>query len=476
MPCQGGWYAGREAELAYTPSYSDAGPDPEPTGTKTSHWGTVLALMLVYIVSYIDRQVLTIVVDPLKKSLAIGDTEIGLLQGILFSSVLMVAAVPMSYLVDNFNRVRVLISCIVFWSLATLYCGFATNFWELMAGRIGLAVAEAVVPMAAMSVIGDLFPRHRVGRAAAVFMNGSYFGNGTAMLLSGWMIAWLTPMHGLPFPIIGTFEVWRGLFMGMAVVSLVVALGLFLFLKEPPRRELAREQVTTESFWPFFWEKRRFILSYCLFAACISSVGYSLYAWPATLLIRVHGMTPTEVGMVMGPAFILTSIPGTALAAWLGGRCTPDRALQHLMLVMVGFMVVLGPLLLALSLGSKMISVAALAGVLLIYAAAHGAILTPMQLIVPNRMRARLLAVSALIYATPGSLSPGIIGFLTDSVFEDPMALGQAMALTLGGACIIGVFAGLFVWREARLFEDGNRAEAAAGKDADAPAQAAPAR
>lgn len=458
--------------MAYIATSDGPDDDFHPAGTTTSRWGAVLAFMLVYIVSYIDRQVLTIVVDPVKLSLGIGDTEIGLLQGILFSSVLMVAAVPMSYLIDHYNRSRVLIGCIVFWSLATLYCGFVDTFVELLIGRIGLAIAEAVVPMAAMSVIGDLFPRHKVGRAAAVFMNGSYFGNGTAMLLSGWMIAWLTPMHGQPFPIIGTFEVWRGLFMGMAVISLLVALGLFLFLKEPPRRELTKEQVSSESFWAFFWEKRRFILSYCLFAGCISLLGYSLYAWPATLLMRVHGMTPLEVGNIMGPLFIITSIPGTALAAWLGGRCTPDRALQHLMLVMVGFMVVLGPLLLALSLGSKPVAIVALGAVLLMYAAAHGAILTPMQLIAPNRMRARLLAITALIYATPGSLGPAIIGFLTDRVFKDPLALGEAMAMTLGSACIIGVFAGLFVWRQAIAFEGEAKRQAEAATPSALPSAA----
>src|SRR3546814_7919744 len=89
----------------------------------------------------------------------------------------------MSHLIDHYNRSRVLIGCMVVWSCATLFCGFADSFFELALGRVGLAVAEAVVPMAAMSVIGDLFPRHRVGRAAAVFMNGGYFGNGVALLL-----------------------------------------------------------------------------------------------------------------------------------------------------------------------------------------------------------------------------------------------------------------------------------------------------
>ena len=431
-----------------------SGPEPVEQGTPVSRWGAVLAFLLVYIVSYIDRQVLTIVVDPVKQSLGIGDTQIGLLQGILFGSVLMIAAVPMSYLVDHFNRVRVLIGCIVFWSLATLYCGFVTTFAELVVGRIGLAIAEAVVPIAAMSVIGDLFPRHKVGQAAAVFMNGSYFGNGSAMLLSGWLIAWLTPMAGASFPIIGTFEVWRGLFMAMGGLSLLLALGLFIFLKEPERRELTKDQVSSELFWKFFWQKRRFIFSYCLFAFCISSVGYSLYAWPATLLIRVHGMAAPDAGAVMGPLFIITSIPGTAIAAWLGSRCTPERALQHLMLVMLCFMAVLFPLLLLMSLGTKLVSIVSLGGVLLLYAASHAAILTPMQLIAPNRMRGRLAAVSALIYATPGSLSPVVVGLLTDHVFQDPMALDRAMAITLGTVCLLGVFAGWFARRAAKSLED----------------------
>ncbi len=446
------------AHIATSDISADTAP---PAGSAASRWGAVLAFMLVYIVSYIDRQVLTIVVDPVKSSLDIGDTEIGFLQGILFSGVLMTAAVPMSYLVDRYNRVRVLLSCMVIWSLATLYCGFATTFAELVIGRMGLAVAEAVVPMAAMSVIGDLFPRHKVGQAAAVFMNGGYFGNGTALLLSGWMIAWLTPFHGQPFPLIGTFEVWRGLFMGMAGVSLFVAFFLFLYLKEPPRRELVKDDVNSESFWAFFWDKRGFIFSYCLFAGCISLVGYSLYAWPATLLIRVHQMTPLEVGMIMGPLFLITSVPGTALAAWLGSRCTAERALQHLMLVMIGFMVVLGPLLVAMSLSTRGPALVALGAVLLMYAAAHAAILTPIQLIAPNRMRGRLAAVSALIYATPGSTGPVIIGLMTDRVFEDPMALGQAMAITFGAACAIGTIGGILAWRQAVALEGRSEAPSA---------------
>lgn len=439
--------------MAYIATSDGPADDLEPVGTLSSRWGAVLAFMLVYVISYVDRQMLAIVVDPVKTSLNLTDTHMGLLQGILFSSVLMVAAVPMSWLVDHYNRVRVLLGCMVVWSLATLFCGFATSFTELMIGRIGLAVAEAVVPMAAMSVIGDLFPRHRVGRAAAVFMNGSYFGNGTAMLLSGWLIAWLTPLAGQSFPIIGTFEVWRGLFMGMAVLSLLVAFGLFLYLKEPPRRELVKDKVEAASFWAFFWERKGFILSYCLFAGCISLIGYSLYAWPATMLQRVHGMTPLEVGNIMGPLFILTSIPGTALAAWLGSRCSPNRALQHLMIVMIGFLVALGPLLVAMSLAPKAIALVSLGFVLLMYAAAHGAILTPMQLIAPNRMRGRLAAVSALIYATPGSMGPVFIGLLTDHVYEDPMALGKAMAIVFGCTCVLGTIGGVLAWRQAVALE-----------------------
>jgi hypothetical protein len=123
------------------------------------------------------------------------------------------------------------------------------------------------------------------------------------------------------------------------------------------------------------------------------------------------------------------------------------------MLVMVGFMVVLGPLIVTMSIAPKEIAIVALGGVLLMYAAAHGAILTPMQLISPNRMRGRLAAVTALLYVIPSSTSPAIIGLFTDRVFEDPMALGDAMAITLGSACFFGAIAGLFAWRQAKALE-----------------------
>lgn len=442
-------------KMAYVASGSTDKGDDLHVGSSASRWGAVLSFTLVFMISYIDRQLLAITVDPVKASLGVGDTEIGLLQGVLFTTVLMVAAIPMAYLVDHFNRIRVLLGCMAVWSLATFYCGFATSFAEFLIGRIGLAIAEAVVPMAAMSVIGDLFPRRKVGQAAAVFMNGNYFGNGAAMLMGGWLLTVLEPFRGQPFPIIETFEPWRGLFFIAASLSLTVAIGLLIFLKEPPRRELQKtvEKVESASFWSFVKNNRGYILKYCLFAGCITTIGYSLYAWPATLLIRVHGMSPMEVGLFMGPMFVLTAVPGTALIAWLSSRCKPERALQHLMLVMIGLVVLLGPLLVLVSLSSKYVAMIALAVVLLVYAALHGAILTPMQLIAPNRMRGRLAAVSSLIWATPASMGPVIIGLLTDRVFKDPLALGDAMAVTLGSACALGVLAGVFAWREAKAFE-----------------------
>jgi len=427
-------------------------------GTTFYRWSAVVAFTLVYMVSYVDRQVLTIVVDPVRASLGLGDMQIGFLQGFIFTTVMIVAAVPMSYLIDRYNRIYVLIGCIVAWSLATIYCGFASSFVELALGRIGLAIAEAVVPMAAMSVIGDLFPRHKVNQAASVFMNGTYFGNGAALLLGGWFIALATPFEGRVLPVLGAFEVWRGLFIAVGLLSIAMALGLLLFLREPPRRELrpaAATEPAAESFWAFFWSNRRLLLSYCLFAGTGALNGYCLYSWTATLLIRVHGMSPLSVGLAIGPMFILTSIPATALAAWLSSFAKPENALQHVVKMMTGFMALLVPMVFLMTLGSTSMALVMVALTMLVYAAFHATILTPVQLFAPNRMRGRVAAVTSMIYVIPAGLGPVTVGFLTDYVFEDPQKLGVAMAITMGGAAMIGVLAGLNALRQARSFEEG---------------------
>src|SRR5277367_2242455 len=368
----------REALMAHL--HENPGDASHVVDERAPRWGAVLAFMLVYVVSYIDRQVLTIVVDPVKLSLGINDTQIGLLQGFLFTTVLIVAAVPMAYLVDRFSRVNILVGCMAVWSGATVLSGFADNFGELAAGRIGLALAEAVVPMAAMSVIGDLFPRHRVGRAAAVFMNGSYFGNGAAMLLSGWLIAIMKPFNGHVVPLLGRFETWRGLFIAVGLLGVIVAIGLRIYLREPVRRELRSDTDADQgdqTFWRFFWTRRRFILSYCAFAGFISLIGYSVYAWTATLLIRVHHMAAQTVGLIMGPMFLVTSIPGTALTAWLGSRCRPQEALQHLIKVMICLTALLTPILIALPLVPKTAAIVLVGLTLVVFAANHAAILVP---------------------------------------------------------------------------------------------------
>lgn len=425
-----------EAEPADAPSLSDR-----------RAWGVVVVFMLIYLVSYIDRQTLTVVVDPVKASLGLNDTQIGLLQGFIFTTVMVFAAIPMAYFIDRYNRINILVACIVIWSCATIYSGFATNFVELTIGRIGVAIAEAVVPIAAMSVIGDLFPRNKVGGAASVFMNGSYFGNGLALLIGGSLLTMMIPYNGAVVPLMGRFEAWRGLFIAVGLLSLVVAIGVRLFLREPKRREIAVARDNPESFISFVRSQSRFIIIYCLFCGFLVVNGYSLYAWSATLLIRVHEMTPQNVGLIIGPMFLITSVPGTVVAAWLAGRCHPGKALQHLLKVMISLTALLVPMVIGMCLAPTGAALGFTALTLLAYAACHAGMLVPIQLVTPNRMRARIAAITTALYVIPAGLGPVAIGYLTDQVFGDPMALGKSMAIVMGGSATLAVLSGLAAWR-----------------------------
>lgn len=435
--------------------------DPNVAGVEGSWRGwlpMVLLFLFIYVISYIDRQILSLVVQPVKTSLGLSDFQIGMLQGLAFSLVLAVAAVLASPLIDRGNRVRLLATCMLIWCTMTVLCGLAQNFGMLLLARTGLALAEAVVPMAVMSIICDIAPRASVPRASALFMAAPYIGSGLALLLGGPLLAMLAADGGQTFVLIGAFEPWRGLFFLLGFPGIFIALLLFLFLREPARRGGADAGDPSVSVIPFLKANVGFLAPMLLANSMLNLISYTIYAWSPTFMIRTHGMSTAVAGVTVGSIFVLAGIGGCVFGSWMMSRSKDGRALSHVVrMIAIVFLCLTVPLIAFPLVSDPKVALALLATSFFLMAIGLSSIMTPVALFAPPNLRGRVLATAGLLHAGLGGLGPLAVGAVNDFVFGDPARIGHSLVFTLACACLFGLALLPRVVRLAQRIDSGDR-------------------
>ena len=266
---------------------------------------TLFMLVLVFTSSHVDRQIMGILGQPIKESLLISDTQLGLLTGIMFAVFYATLGMPMAMWADRNNR-RNLISFSVFlWSLMTALCAAATNFMQLLLLRIGVGVGEAGSNPPSHSMIADLYPPEKRSTAMAIFGTGINWGILIGFLVGGWINEW----YG-----------WRTAFVVVGLPGILLALLVRYTVKEPPRgySESLKQEVAAPGFWEvvgFIW--RSSVLRHIVAAgALVSFAGYASVIWVPIYLVRIHGMGTGEVGSYLA---LLIGVGG-AIGIYLGGR------------------------------------------------------------------------------------------------------------------------------------------------------------
>jgi MFS family permease len=284
-----------------------------PVSPLTAGW-TLFLLFLANVINVGDRMLLGVVTEPVRKDLALSDTQMALANGLLFVLFNLVAGLFIARLVDRGNRVRILTFGIAAWSLATAATGLAENFTVLALARLGVGVGEATAFPAVMSLIPDLFrPRVR-GTAVGVFQSSSFVG-----IVGGTVIA------GILAASLG----WRPMFMVCGVAGVVLATVVALTVREPPREE-APDTVATENWLAGMAAGLRRVIQVPGFVPLAIGFGISammgavLGAWGPAFLQRSHGVPLRDVGIVIGPAVGIGGMAGTlasgAIADWLVRR------------------------------------------------------------------------------------------------------------------------------------------------------------
>ena len=201
-------------------------------------WYFLTIMTISFAVSFIDRQVMTLLIEPIKADLAINDTQVSLLIGFAFSIFYISMAIPIARLVDRGNRVNIISLGVFFWSLMTGICGLAKNYWQLFLARVGVGVGEATLTPAVYSLIPDYFPKNKLGTAVGFYMLGMSFGTGFALVLGGAILSYVSSIGDITFPIIGSLRPWQVTFVLVGFPGIFLALLIKLTIREPARRDI----------------------------------------------------------------------------------------------------------------------------------------------------------------------------------------------------------------------------------------------
>lgn len=398
-------------------------------------WFVVGVLSLINMISYIERQLPTLLFGQIKKDFLLTDTQVSLLAGFSFMLFYVAFGLFIGRLADRAKRTRIIMVGILLWSAATMLCGMARNFLQLFLSRVSVGVGEATLAPSAISIVSDLFPAAQLARALGVYTGAQYLGAGLALVAGG---AALQVAEHLPrvLPIVGHIAAWQMTFVLVGSAGLLVILPM-MFVREPVRRGLAPSAAASGTAVPF-GEVRRFARANrgTLFAhytafSISSAMGFGTVAWMPTYFVRVHHWALHDIGYVYGLMLALLGcagvIAGARFAEWLAHRGYTDAYLRA---PMISLAVTAFPLIAALLTPDARLAIGLLAIATFLSSFPVSPIIAALQVIAPNQMRGQIVSFYLFIANILGvGLGPVIVALMTDYVFRSELAVGYSIAL-----------------------------------------------
>lgn len=433
-------------------------------------WLMLAVLLAANILSYVDRMLIGLLVEPIKADLGLSDTEIGALIGLGFALVFAIAGLPIGRRVDQGDRRRIIaIGCAV-WSVASVAIGFARSFSHLLVARMGVGVGEAALAPAATSLLGDYFSRRKLSFAMSIYALGGVAGSGIALLTGGAVIAFVSTLPLVEIPVYGTLEPWQ-LTMIIAGLPSFLIIPLVLAVREPPRRGTSREDTFAGSeVLGFFNANKRFYIGHFAAFSILSMFAYALGSWNPAFLIRVHDVTPAETGFVLGLVWLLCAPAGALAGGYIADRRFArgryDGASQLTLLACAA----IGPLAGSFPLVDSFAASIALMGLLMFFVGMPTGLATAMlNLATPNRLRGQMVALYLFtVYLVGYGIGPTLVGALSDFVFGGGDGLRYALSSVGFIAGPLAFLAMLSALGSFRRMEADRRAEEASLRSFDA--------
>ena len=431
------------------------------SGAETSYrygWYTTGVLMLAYTFSFLDRQILNLMVGPIKADLGISDVQFALLTGGAFGIFYTVMGLPIGWMADRYPRKWIIACGIAAWSLMTAACGLARTFPQLMLARVGVGVGEATLSPSAYSMLSDLFDKTRLPKAMSIYTVGIYIGAGLAMIIGGTVVAAIERTPNITLPVLGLMRSWHIVFIAVGLPGLLVALWVAT-LREPKRTVRAHESedVLQQGFsvrriWAFLASHPLMSVSLFLGSAMFSILSYT-DAWFPELFIRTWGWGPQRTGLVNGAASLIAGPAGMIAAGWWSSRMIvrgqSDACLRLTAYAAAG--VALPAIFMPLMPDPTLMAILLFP---LKFFGGFTPVLIPtaIQMVAPTALRAQLGAVFMFTVGIVGvTLGPILPAVFNDYVFRDEMALRYSLSCA---AAIITPAAFILLWIGMRQYRN----------------------
>ena len=413
---------------------------------KKHSYSAVAILTLAQVFAFIDRQIPSMLVEPIKQDFNLTDSQIALLGGAAFSIFYAIMALPIGYAVDRYKRTKVLGTGIFLWSLMTALAGLANSFGKLFGARIGVAVGEAVMAPISVSLVSDSFPENKQGKPMGIITAGVYIGIGITLLGGGFLIDYLTSIGGITLPLIGYLKPWQATFMIVGIPGLVLAIAAF-YLKEPRRVEEqvdSNHLVDKKNVFLHLKEHRKTLIPMFGGLIFMALIFYSFSFWAPTMMIRTFDISLTEVGFILGMITIISSITGTIIAGsavdYLRSRNYSDAPVRAAMIAVI---LALPPIILLSFVQTELGAWICIAMYLLFISSFAPLGLLAISGVSTGNVKGQTAAIHAFLMMAFGlSLGPQLTAFFTDFVFVDPNLLINSVSLT--GLIVLPISALLF--------------------------------
>lgn len=418
----------------------------------TAAWVTLAILLMFYLISFVDKQMIALLVNPMGADLGLRDDQLGLIVGAAFGTAYTLAVFGAGWLLDRYSKRAILLVAVLAWSIAAAATGLAYSFDQLFLARAAVGIGEGFLPPASLAIIVSVFPRHRVGMATGIFYAGSNVGSIIALLAGGQLIAWLNREGGIALPMLGHLAPWRAAFVLSALPGIPLAF-LALALRgtqDPPRSAETASPHENEGFLAFLKRRAWLMFAHNIGFGLNASACYAVLMWAPAFLERTYRWPTERIATILA---IGSGVGAIANVLW---GTTADRLMHWrsdaYYILYPAIFAICSPVLLVtfVYLPQAWFSPAYLLVCLLLLGS--GGLTSALQLSVPTHMRARAMGIQTVTSGVFGiGLAPTLVPSIAQHVFHDRLALGQGIAIVVVGSQVLAFI--LFVASRRQLRE-----------------------
>ncbi|HEV1994433.1 MAG TPA: MFS transporter [Candidatus Acidoferrum sp.] len=435
---------------------ASAGPAGKESYPRPAYaWYAVGVLTIAYMFSFIDRQILNLLVGPIRRDLGISDTKMSLLMGFSFAVFYSFFGIPLGRLADSKSRRTIIAAGMALWSLLTAGCGLAKTFAHFLLLRMGVGVGEAALSPSAYSLISDYFPKEKRATAISVYSMAFYIGSGIAFLLGGLVVGFASAKSSWSLPVVGSVRPWQLIFFIVGLPGAVLALLLYT-VKEPTRKgarvtkaadgRATVAQVPLRDVIAYMRENGATFLCHNVGFALLAFSSFGSSAWIPTFFIRRYGWTGSHVGVVYGTILCIFGtlgiVAGGRVADWLAQRGYQDASMRVGVIAALAWAPtgILFPLMPSGNLAASL-----LVPTVFLMGLPVGVAAAAIQEMMPNAMRAQASAFYLFVINLIGlGLGPTAVAMTTDFVFHNDKAIHYSLVVVgilahLGAATLLWI-------------------------------------